>query len=246
MTTSFGLVDAFDRVFEQHVARIKRIVAEELSGCSPVFDQCAWPIIRFRVQDAHGVTVSKVQSNFSMAELERLADRKLRSMIRNRCQLSETSQERGKSGPRGNSIGLSSPKPAGELPATTKRNDSREGRKAVGAPPMQSVEVQQNGEIHSRAAFAGDLFQTVKAEMRGRSGRDFPMVLESVFQREFSKDDLDQLKYNPSGAPEELIRQLWYVLVFEAYFAGHPQANLRLCLLPPSETPNCYLWNEAA
>jgi hypothetical protein len=83
---SVGLVSVFGHAFDHHVERIKRIVEEELPGCSASFDQAAWPIVRFSVENAHGATVSRMCSNFSMAELNKMNDRKLRSVIRRRCE----------------------------------------------------------------------------------------------------------------------------------------------------------------
>jgi hypothetical protein len=83
---SLGLVSVFGRAFEEHIERIKRIVEEEVPGCSASFDQGAWPIIRFVVQDAQGITVSRMYSNFSISDLENMPDRKLRALIRRRCE----------------------------------------------------------------------------------------------------------------------------------------------------------------
>jgi hypothetical protein len=89
---SVGFTGTFDQTFGQHVERIKRLVEEEIPGCSAVFDPHAWPIVRFRIQDAQGAIVSKAYSNFSMAELEKMADRKLRSVIRRRCETPKDDQ----------------------------------------------------------------------------------------------------------------------------------------------------------
>jgi hypothetical protein len=83
---SVGLVSVFGRAFEQHVERIKRIVEEEVPGCSACFDQGAWPIIRFVVQDGQGITVSRMYSNLSISDLENMTDRKLRALVRRRCE----------------------------------------------------------------------------------------------------------------------------------------------------------------
>lgn len=77
-------------VFNSHVARIKRIVTEEYSGCSAVFDQSAWPLISFQVQDAHGTILSRTTPPFSIAELEEFTDSKLRSAIRGLCEFSNS------------------------------------------------------------------------------------------------------------------------------------------------------------
>ncbi len=76
-------------VFDQHVARIRRIVTEEFSGCSAIFDQEAWPMIRFRVQDADGTILSRAYPPFSIAELEEFTDYRLRAAIRRLCGLSK-------------------------------------------------------------------------------------------------------------------------------------------------------------
>jgi hypothetical protein len=68
-------------VFDEHVARIKRIVEQEFPGCSVVFDQRAWPLCRFHIQDAQETIVSSARS-FSLAELENLTDDKLRLTLR--------------------------------------------------------------------------------------------------------------------------------------------------------------------
>jgi hypothetical protein len=81
MTSSPGIAGLFD----QHVARINRIVKEEFSGGSAIFDQNAWPMIQFRVRDANGTILSKTYPPFSIAELEEFTDRRLRSAIRRLC-----------------------------------------------------------------------------------------------------------------------------------------------------------------
>jgi hypothetical protein len=72
-------------VFDQQVGRIKRIVEAEFTGASVTFDQKAWPMIRLRVLDAQGVTVSRPHPGFTLAELDDLSDRRLRSTIRRLC-----------------------------------------------------------------------------------------------------------------------------------------------------------------
>lgn len=67
-------------LYDHHVDRIKRIVEQEFSGCSAIFDQGAWPLFQFQVQDAQGTIVLK-QRPLSLAELERLTDDKLRASI---------------------------------------------------------------------------------------------------------------------------------------------------------------------
>jgi hypothetical protein len=67
-------------LYEQHVARIKRIVEQEYSGCSAIFDRGAWPLFRFHIEDGQGAIVSKPQA-FSLAELEGLSDKKLRMRV---------------------------------------------------------------------------------------------------------------------------------------------------------------------
>ena len=78
MSPKFGILSVFDH----HIARIKRIVEEEFSGCSVVFDQNAWPFIRFHIQDSQGAMRSQSYPRYSIAELEKLSDEKLRSAIR--------------------------------------------------------------------------------------------------------------------------------------------------------------------
>jgi hypothetical protein len=67
-------------LYDHHADRIKRIVEQEFSGCSAVFDQSAWPLFQFHVQDAQGTIVLR-QRPLSLAELERLTDDKLRAAI---------------------------------------------------------------------------------------------------------------------------------------------------------------------
>ena len=85
MTTGFDI----EGVFDQHTARIKRIVGEEFAGGSAMFDKNAWPLIRFQVQDAHGKILSTSYPPFSIAELVSLTDDKLRAAIRRLCEASE-------------------------------------------------------------------------------------------------------------------------------------------------------------
>jgi hypothetical protein len=80
---------AITGVFDQQMARIKRIVQEEVPGYSAIFDRAAWPMIRFRVQDAQGTIVTMPHSQFSIAELEEFSDQKLRSVIRRFCRISK-------------------------------------------------------------------------------------------------------------------------------------------------------------
>jgi len=82
MTKGSGITE----VFEQHTARIKRIVGEEIAGGAAMFDKNAWPLIRFRVQDAHGRILSTSYRPFSVAELVSLTDDKLRAAIRKLCE----------------------------------------------------------------------------------------------------------------------------------------------------------------
>lgn len=74
-----GISDLYD----QHVARIKRIVEQEFSGCSAIFDRSAWPLFRFCVQDPQGTIVTSARS-LSLAELEALTDDKFRLMLKGR------------------------------------------------------------------------------------------------------------------------------------------------------------------
>jgi hypothetical protein len=67
-------------LYDHHVDRIRRIVEQEFSGCSAIFDQSAWPLFQFHVQDARG-TILLRQRPLSLAELERLTDDKLRAAI---------------------------------------------------------------------------------------------------------------------------------------------------------------------
>jgi len=246
---SVGLVGAFDRTFDQHVERIKRIVEAEFSHCSAVFDPHGWPIVRFRVKDAHGTVMSRTHADFSLADLENMTDQKLRSVIRRRCQpVAAEDRSRGsdlRDGLAENTVGPANTRMA--VSSHSCRTHFPEGRKpAMDALPMPDIEVQQLDEVHTRAAKAGVLFQSVKAMMRGRSSLDFPFILQSVFDRKFSEYELIELKYHPDQDPDELIRQLWYALVLDAYFAGRPHADIRVRLLPPPETSSCYLWSETA
>lgn len=81
MTSSPGIAG----VFNQHIERIKRIVNEEISGGSAIFDKDAWPMIRFQVVDAAGMQLARPYTPFSLAELEEFTDHKLRSKIRRLC-----------------------------------------------------------------------------------------------------------------------------------------------------------------
>lgn len=76
-------------LFDKHVARIQRIVNEEISGGSAIFDQGAWPMIQFRVEEAHGTILARTSPPFSIAELEQSSDSRLRSIIRRLSGLSE-------------------------------------------------------------------------------------------------------------------------------------------------------------
>jgi hypothetical protein len=80
---------AITGVFDLHIARIKRLVQEEIAGSSAVFDPSAWPMIRFRVQDGQGAMLTEAHRQFSIAELEICSDQKLRSEIRRFCGLSK-------------------------------------------------------------------------------------------------------------------------------------------------------------
>jgi hypothetical protein len=82
MTTGFDM----ERVFDQHTARIKRIVGEEFAGGSAMFDKNAWPLIRFQVHNAQGRVMSTSYRPFSIAELVSLTDEKLRAAIRELCE----------------------------------------------------------------------------------------------------------------------------------------------------------------
>jgi len=82
MTTGFRI----EGVFDQQTARIKRIVGEEFADGSAMFDKNAWPLIRFRVQDAQGRILSTSYRPFSITELVSLTDDKLRAAIRNLCE----------------------------------------------------------------------------------------------------------------------------------------------------------------
>jgi hypothetical protein len=73
-------------VFDQHTARIRRIVGEEFAGGSAMFDKNAWPLIRFQVHDAQGRILSTSYHPFSVAELVSLTDDKLRAAIRKLCE----------------------------------------------------------------------------------------------------------------------------------------------------------------
>lgn len=82
-------MQCFGEVFDQHIARIKRIVNEDLSGCLVIFGKDSWPMIRFRVQDAQGGILSATCSQFTLAELEEFSDRNLRSAVLRLCELSK-------------------------------------------------------------------------------------------------------------------------------------------------------------
>jgi hypothetical protein len=111
----------------------------------------------------------------------------------------------------------------------------------MGSQPGGWGEGQELDEVHKRAVEADALFQSVRENMQGKSSLDFPATLEAVFSRKLSSDDLAELGYKPDADPEELINKLWYALSFEAYFAGHPRATIRVRLLPRPQTPDCYL-----
>jgi hypothetical protein len=68
-------------VFNEHVARIKRVAEQEFSGCSAIFDPSAWPFCRFHIQNPQGTKISRARS-FSLAELASLSDQKLREVMR--------------------------------------------------------------------------------------------------------------------------------------------------------------------
>jgi hypothetical protein len=133
-----------------------------------------------------------------------------------------------------------------DLSANCTCKRSEEGRKAAVGPQARQpddgkkADLGKRDEGHRRAVQAGALFQSVREQMQGKSSRDFPAVLSSVFHRQLTGEELSELGYKPDANPEELIKQLWYALVFEAYFAGHPRAKLRVHLLPRPETPNFY------
>ena len=193
--------------------------------------------------------MSRTRSDFSLADLENMTDQKLRSVIRRRCQPVAGEEPDGRGSHRGRNT-ANSAEPANFRMATSShpsRAYSLEGRNPeMGVLLMREIEIQKLDEVHTRAAKAGVLFQSVKAMMRGRSSLDFPFILLSVFDRRFSEYELIELKYHPDQDPDELIRQLWYSLVLDAYFAGHPNADIRVSLLPPPENPGCYLWSETA
>jgi len=77
-------------VFDLHIARIQRIVNEEFSGSLAVFDQKAWPLISFQIQDAQGTILSRPNLPFSLAELQQFSDKRLRSAIRRLCEFSNS------------------------------------------------------------------------------------------------------------------------------------------------------------
>jgi hypothetical protein len=54
-----------------------------VSGCSAIFDQSAWSLLRFHIEDAKGDTVSRDRHFHTIAEMERLTDDRLRASIRN-------------------------------------------------------------------------------------------------------------------------------------------------------------------
>jgi len=56
------------------VARINRIVKEEFSGCSAIFDKDVRPMVRPRIQDAQGTILSRTHPRYTIAELEELSD----------------------------------------------------------------------------------------------------------------------------------------------------------------------------
>jgi len=68
-------------VFDQHTARIKRIVEEEFPGCTAIFEQSAWPFLRFHIEDAQGGIVSRTRHFHTIAEMENLKDDRLRKSI---------------------------------------------------------------------------------------------------------------------------------------------------------------------
>lgn len=109
----------------------------------------------------------------------------------------------------------------------------------------QAMKVPKLDEVYQRADQAAALYQSVRDNMHGKHSRDFPAILASALNRKLSDKELTELGYQPDADPQELIKQLWYALVFEAYFAGHPRADLHVRLLPPVQTPNCYLWSKA-
>jgi hypothetical protein len=111
----------------------------------------------------------------------------------------------------------------------------------MGSQPWDRSKEKEPDEVHGRAAEADALFQSVREKMHGKSSLDFPAILEAVFNRKLSSEDLTELGYKPDADPEELINKLWYALVFEVYFAGHPRAGIRVHLLPRPQTPDCYL-----
>jgi len=77
MISTLGIV----KIFDQQVERIKRMVEEEFSGCTAVFDRTAWPMVQFRLHDANGEPRSAKSLHFSISELEGFSDNKLRLAI---------------------------------------------------------------------------------------------------------------------------------------------------------------------
>lgn len=147
--------------------------------------------------------------------------------------------------PSGIAAGISCLKPTANLSQTFMRKSPTEGGKAaVGSQEEHASEVTNPDELHTRATQASAIFRSVRARMHGRQSQDYPAVLEAVIKRKLSTSELDELGYKPETDPEDLIKQLWYALVFEAYFAGHPRATIRVHLLPLPETQNCYLWSK--
>jgi len=114
----------------------------------------------------------------------------------------------------------------------------------MGPSAIEEIEAQKMDEVHKRAATAGALFHSVRARMRGKSSAEFPSVLESVLHRKLTREELAELGCRPNADPEDLIKQLWYALVFEAYFAGHPRVTIPVHLLPGPEKPDYCLWSD--
>jgi hypothetical protein len=67
------------------VERIRSVVADDFPHYSVVFDEDAWPMVRFRIQDMSGTMLSRACPPFELWELEGLTKDDLRSMIRRLC-----------------------------------------------------------------------------------------------------------------------------------------------------------------
>jgi IS1 family transposase len=78
------------QVFEHHAARIQRIAGEEIPGSSVIVIRDAWPLFQIRIEDMHGTIRSKISRGYSIREMERFTDRRLRTAIRKLCSLSHS------------------------------------------------------------------------------------------------------------------------------------------------------------